>query len=350
MDKILTIIVPSYNMEAYLPKSLGSLIIDDKELLQKLDVIVVNDGSKDRTSEIAHGFEAKYPGVFRVIDKVNGHYGSCINAGLAIAEGMFVKILEADDMYGSGQFQRYLEFVCNECLGEEKSLDLILNDYCTIDADSHLLYTVSYGYPKARVFGFEEFETSLTHHIMNPSVAYRTKILRDIAYRQTEGICYTDLEWLTYPMKEVRRIAYCPETVYQYFIGRSGQSVETDTFRRNILMIVKILVRMFDNYQYLGGGRSDVERYVDKVILAQLRLVYNIYLLDGGELDMSPLLDLDARLAKVSPNLFSQIGEMKANSRKFNFYYVREFRRSHTRSTLKFWLFDLYRRFVKRFA
>lgn len=78
MDKILSIIVPSYNMEAYLPKCLGSLVIADEALLQKLDVIVVNDGSKDRTSEIAHGFETKYPGVFRVIDKPNGHYGSCI--------------------------------------------------------------------------------------------------------------------------------------------------------------------------------------------------------------------------------------------------------------------------------
>ncbi len=64
MDKILSIIVPSYNMEAYLPKCLGSLVIGDRKLFEKLDVIVVNDGSKDRTSEIAHGFEAKYVGVF----------------------------------------------------------------------------------------------------------------------------------------------------------------------------------------------------------------------------------------------------------------------------------------------
>ena len=94
--KILSIIVPSYNMEAYLPKCLRGLVIDDKELLGKLDVIVVNDGSKDRTSEIAHSFETKYPGVFRVIDKTNGHYGSCINAALPVAEGEYVKILDAD--------------------------------------------------------------------------------------------------------------------------------------------------------------------------------------------------------------------------------------------------------------
>ena len=64
MDKLLTIIVPSYNMEAYLPKCLGSLVINAKELLQKLDIIVVNDGSKDRPSEIAHEFEKNHPSVF----------------------------------------------------------------------------------------------------------------------------------------------------------------------------------------------------------------------------------------------------------------------------------------------
>ena len=111
MNKILSIIVPSYNMEAYLPKCLGSLIIDEQELLQKLDVIVVNDGSKDRTSEIAHEFETKYPGVFRVVDKTNGHYGSCINAGLAVATGTFIKVLDADDYYLTDIFKDYLAVV-----------------------------------------------------------------------------------------------------------------------------------------------------------------------------------------------------------------------------------------------
>ena len=68
--------------------------------MQKLEVIVVNDGSKDRTSEIAHGFEAMHPGVFRVIDKANGHYGSCINAGLKNASGPYVKVLDVDCPWG----------------------------------------------------------------------------------------------------------------------------------------------------------------------------------------------------------------------------------------------------------
>ena len=73
-EKILSIIVPSYNMEKYLPKCLGSLVVAP-ELMERLEVFVVNDGSKDRTSEIAHEFASKWPNTFRVVDKSNGHYG-----------------------------------------------------------------------------------------------------------------------------------------------------------------------------------------------------------------------------------------------------------------------------------
>lgn len=96
--KILSIIVPSYNMEAYLPKCLGSLEVA-RELMEQLEVFVVNDGSKDRTSEIAHEFEVRYPGVFRVIDKPNGNYGSCINAALPLCTGVFVKVLDASKFW-----------------------------------------------------------------------------------------------------------------------------------------------------------------------------------------------------------------------------------------------------------
>ena len=116
--KLLSIIVPSYNMEGYLPKCLESLVVDDNELLQKLDVIVVNDGSKDHTSEIAHEFEAKYPSVFRVIDKENGHYGSCINAGLRIMRGDFVRIVDSDDSVETDEFVKFIKY-----LGDVKHSD-----------------------------------------------------------------------------------------------------------------------------------------------------------------------------------------------------------------------------------
>ena len=94
-SKILTIVVPSFNMEALLRKGLQSLLIEKNP--QRLEVIVVNDGSTDQTLAIAKEFHSRFPQTFTFIDKENGNYGSCINAGLKIAQGKYIKILDADD-------------------------------------------------------------------------------------------------------------------------------------------------------------------------------------------------------------------------------------------------------------
>ena len=104
MSKILTVISPSYNMEKYLKRCLSSLIVDQR-MMSHFEALVINDGSKDRTSLIGHSFEDRFPDTFRVIDKKNGHYGSCVNYGLKEARGTFVKILDADFSFDGTRLQ-----------------------------------------------------------------------------------------------------------------------------------------------------------------------------------------------------------------------------------------------------
>ena len=108
MNKILTIIIPTYNMEKYLRRCLDSLIIDE-EGMKQLEVLVINDGSKDSSSQIAHEYQDKYPDTYRVIDKENGNYGSCINRGLKEATGKYVKVLDSDDTYDNHSLVEYLQ-------------------------------------------------------------------------------------------------------------------------------------------------------------------------------------------------------------------------------------------------
>ena len=96
MNKLLSIIIPTYNMEKYLHKCLDSLVVSDENMV-RLEVLVINDGSKDTSSQIAHEYEDKYSKTIRVVDKDNGNYGSCINRGLKEATGKYVKVLDADD-------------------------------------------------------------------------------------------------------------------------------------------------------------------------------------------------------------------------------------------------------------
>ena len=100
MEKVLTVVIPTYNMERYLERCLSSLVISPG-MMEELEVLVINDGSKDCSSEIGHSFEAQYPNTFRVIDKKNGNYGSCINRGLKEARGKYIKILDSFKVFNS---------------------------------------------------------------------------------------------------------------------------------------------------------------------------------------------------------------------------------------------------------
>lgn len=95
MDKVLTVIVPVYNMEKYIRQCLESLVIG--EVLDRIEVLVVLEGSKDGSAEIAYEFVEQYPDTLRIIYKANGGHGSAINTGLMMASGEYVKILDSDD-------------------------------------------------------------------------------------------------------------------------------------------------------------------------------------------------------------------------------------------------------------
>ena len=95
MGKILSITIPSYNVEKYIDKCVQSMLVDS--ILDDIEILIVNDGSKDSTPEIAKGYVEKYPQTVRLIDKENGGHGSTINAGIREATGKYFKVVDGDD-------------------------------------------------------------------------------------------------------------------------------------------------------------------------------------------------------------------------------------------------------------
>ncbi len=85
MEKLLSVIVPTYNVEKYLSQCLDSLCKRDTK--GKMEVLLINDGSTDNSADIARGYTERYPGVFRLINKENGGHGSAINRGILEAAG-----------------------------------------------------------------------------------------------------------------------------------------------------------------------------------------------------------------------------------------------------------------------
>ncbi len=319
MEKLLSIIVPSYNMEKYLPKCLGSLVVDDADMLSRLDIIVVNDGSKDRTSEIAHEFETKYPGVFRVIDKANGNYGSCINAALPVAEGRFVKILDADDTYDTAAFGLYLKELANL----PPTTDMVMNDWVLVKVGKKGVVCESKNYPLPTdvPFGIEmcvERKCEMAMH----AIAYRTALVREIGYTQLEGISYTDTEWMYLPAAFSRGMRYIKQPVYRYLVGRAGQSVEHAISVRNVWMFDKIFDRMLK--QYCAESRSQASRpYLEFQLQRMLAIALSLHLDASLRAQFSKYAEMVRQMVATHEFLESAVRAQTVFTRSpFCFHYV----------------------------
>ena len=344
--KLLTVIVPSYNMEMYLPKCLGSLVVGNKELLQKLDVIVVNDGSKDRTSEIAHEFEKKYNGVFRVIDKVNGNYGSCINAALPIAYGKYIKVLDADDWFETANFERFLSKLMNA------TDDVVLTDFELVDLNGNVIESHR-NILNVGTRNVSQFSEELCSHLPMPSITYRLSLLKEIEYRQTEGIAYTDQEWDYMPMSLASTCSYFPFVVYKYVMGREGQTCSSTQRLKQVGVETQIALRILRFYlENKGVFHPDARRYMRTRMLYRVRRIYSYFLLEYRKaLLLHDLMSYDHRIKELDSQIYDEVGEVALSS-KLHFHFIREWRKKRSRNTFKFLTFLAYvkaMRLLRRF-
>lgn len=244
MNKLLTLAVPTYNMEKYLARCLDSVLCDNKDYLE---VLVVNDGSKDRSPEIGHEYETKYPDVIRVIDKENGNYGTCVNRALAEAKGKYFRMLDADDWCNTKALNQWLANLktCDADLvltvSEDRREDGSL--ICRMDAPDTITSgkTMSVAEFDAKQLGYKYLYCS---HV----VTYRTELLRQIGLKLQAGISYTDNEYVFFPLDHIQSVVYYDLPVYQYFVGREGQTTGTEQMLKCSNQMQQVYQRLLEYY------------------------------------------------------------------------------------------------------
>lgn len=105
MTPLVSIIVPMYNVEPFIEECIDSLL---RQTLSDIEIILVNDGTPDRSGEIAEDY-AKRDTRIRVIHQENGGLSSARNAGIKAARGTYIGFVDGDDYVSSAMFQRLIE-------------------------------------------------------------------------------------------------------------------------------------------------------------------------------------------------------------------------------------------------
>ena len=251
-EKLLTVSIAAYNVADTLKTAVDSLIADE-ETLRMLDVIIVNDGSKDDTSRIAHAYADRYPDSVTVIDKPNGGYGSTVNASLAAAKGKYFKLLDGDDWYVTENLPGFLQFL------RDASADLILSPYNEVRETPKRIDThAEIGQNTVNLADAAWQNDVLLMH----EVAVKTDALRRTGYQIAEHCFYTDIEFVFYAAAASGTVSRYAKPVYCYRLGVEGQSVSVQGIRRHYADYPVVARRIFGCYQTmvatLRGGKKQI--------------------------------------------------------------------------------------------
>ena len=302
MDKVLTFSVAAYNVEKFLNQLLDSIVA--AELNDKIEVLVVNDGSKDRTVEITQEYEAKYPEMIHLVNKENGGHGSTINKGIELATGKYFRALDGDDWVDSESLKKVIAEL------EKTDADLVAVDYIDAFEDGNTELCTMSNLKGGTTYPFDEIVDKIdwvTYHY----TIYKTSLLKEHNIRLTEHCFYVDSEFCLYPIPYVNEVLYLDTPLYCYRLGYAEQSVsalgrkkhivDSDTVSRNMLAFIKKV-------------ESEVspkrKQYLDHVTMRHLVRHYHALLLfEPTAENKKKVLEFEEFVKASSPELYRQIGE-----------------------------------------
>ena len=249
--KILTISIAAYNVERYIDKALESLIIRS---IDKLEVLIQDDGSKDKTSFVAKKYEKMYPESIKVIKKENGGYGSTINNSINMATGKYFKQLDGDDWYDTNN----LELLVKEL--EKINADIIYTPYYKYFEYSQNIEIVNDLKKQDGNYELEKFFKEINQKkfikIMMHSLIFKTNLLKENNIKCLENCFYTDNEYVLYPLLYSEKLYILNLPIYCYRIGREGQSISIEGRRKHYIDIIKVCKRLLNDVIFLSKEKS----------------------------------------------------------------------------------------------
>lgn len=303
MEKILSIVVPVYNVEKYIKQCLNSFVVED--ILEKLEVLVIDDATPDQSAEIARRYVEKYPNTFRVISKENGGHGSAINAGVREAAGKYFKVIDGDDWVDKKALYNLMMFL------DDQTCDLVYSNYCWVKEDTgksvldmkEPFKGVEYG----KVYSFDDVagKSFLKMH----NITIKTEILKQYCKPITEKCFYVDCEYILYPIPYVHSVAFLDDVLYMYRIGRAEQSVNIRKMRERCNQHERILNNLLEFYgEHKANISNETADYLAKGVMKMFVSQIKIYLSYKPEKKYKEkIVGLEQRVLKEFPEIYHMV-------------------------------------------
>lgn len=304
MMKILTVSIAAYNVEKYLAETLDTLC--DPRFINDIEILVIDDGSKDGTGEIASSYQDRYPDSVRYIPKENGGHGSTINKGMELATGKYFRILDGDDYVDQDGFLSYLNKL-KKC-----KTDVAITDYWWVD-DFHKTYQHNHQVfstiEDGKIF---EYESDLDSSLFGLStLTIKTELLKEAGFKITEKCFYVDVEFIIWAIHLSDSYTYYNDKVYMYrCVSTTQNSVSKVNMLKNVKMQEKVVLNLcaiFEGFEY------NIDDEKAKVILSRITMsvgaVYRTFLLrDTNKESKCDISNFDKEIQKLSKTVYSYTG------------------------------------------
>lgn len=256
-NKILSISVAAYNLEKLIEENLKSFI--NSEVNDLIEVIVTDDGSKDKTSEIVEKYAKEYPGTIVLVQQKNMGAGSTVNSGIKHATGKYFKMVDGDDWVETDNLNQLVRKLQNI------DVDMVITNYETYDdSTKKIIDETKFSIESDKEVEFENICKEL--HLDMHNVIYRTSILQENNIVLDNGF-YTDMEYLLLPIPFINKVVYYDMNIYVYRIAREGQSVSLPSMQKNIGMHHLVLKRLIEYYE---SNKNNLPQNTRKYIVNRL--------------------------------------------------------------------------------
>lgn len=245
--KYITFAIPCYNSEAYMEKAINSILPAGEDV----EILIVNDGSTDKTKKIGKQYAERFPSIVKVINKENGGHGDAVNSGLSHASGKYFKVVDSDDWVDEDSLMKLLE-VIRGFVREGSEVDMIVSNYVYEKAGMEHKKIIHYRnvLPQNEIFRWDDIGSfHLDQYILMHSVMYRTEMLKLCQLKLPKHTFYVDNIYVYYPLPHVRLLCYLDVDFYRYFIGREDQSVNEKIMISRVdqqIYVTKSMISMYD--------------------------------------------------------------------------------------------------------